>query len=326
MIVEKLTELHLRCVVHRSDICPIGSGVPLITMPKKKDNAKDRTVFDDFHYRTQALLRDKKFAAMISWLKGKFAEFGCPVPSKGFKTMQEYLDWNGRYWKTWSQRRYGPKYQIEVERLTDGTGKFSFEQYQKLLRFEADFLPPVYGDYFDEILDTFGIDKNIKEYQEFLEQHVFFNEQRYLHDLLKIVWQRPDPKTPLRLFIEILPQTKLEDIESQWGSVLKEQKLLPDFRERNSEWQNFERDLSIYQAYVDLKKKLAAQGRKRKSGVRLATSLKSGGSKPIEINRLDYEIFQKIQKKHPALTFDAIRTIISRTKQRLQTVTPKDPS
>ena len=290
----------------------------------KKKIQKERDIFDERHYRAQAMLRSKKFKEMVDWLKGKFAEFDRPIPAEGFKTFEEYFDWNKRWWGKWAELRYGAEYKKIFYEITGGKDVFTHEQMLKIREFEDHFLPPVYGEYFDEILREFKIDPKDKGYQDFLERHIFFNEHDYPHDLLSIVWKRESRTEPPKLYLEILPGTKLEDIERYWGDVINEQKSLPGFKERNRPWENFERDIEIYMLYEDLKDKLLAEGKQRKSSIRLDTALDKG--EPYQISRLDNEIFEKIREKHGDLTFDAIRTAISRAKKHLGVVTDKEES
>jgi hypothetical protein len=290
----------------------------------KKEIQKERDIFDERHYRAQAMLRSKKFKEMIAWLKGKFVEFDRSVPTEGFKTIQEYLDWNKRWWGKWAELRYGTEYKKAFYEITGGNDTFTLEQAARIREFEERFLPPVYGKYFDTILQEFNIDPDDKGYQDFLERHIFFNESDYPHDLLSIVWHRDTLKEPFKLYLEILPTTKLEDVVKYWDDVTNEQKLLPGFKKRNRAWENFERDIEIYMLYKDLKDKLSADGKQRKSSIRLDAAFDKG--KPYQISRLDNEIYEKIREKHGEITFDAIRTAISRAKKHLGVVTDKEES
>jgi hypothetical protein len=243
------------------------------------------------------MLLDPWFIEKIIWLKNRFFEIGQPLPRKPFKKYKDYLAWNNRFWKRYAEMMKSPEYLEERKRITGRKENISLEEYEQLTKFEEEFLPPVYGNVYDEILEHFGIKRDDKGFRDFLEYHIFFGYDEYPTSPFAVTWKRNDKTQQMELFIHLHGHTKKEDIVAHWDWIAKEQKYLPDYMGKNKVWKNFERDLEIYNHYKALKTKST---KRRKVH-----------------NALDAELWLAMTKKWPTLTTNGVRTIVTKTSKRL---------
>lgn len=262
-----------------------------------KGKKSQREVYDKNYYKVQELLANPKFKRQISDLKRKFQKFNCPIPKNGFNSMQEYLDWNkNKFWKSYSDLETSEKYKKEIIKITGGKSSWGSEEMLKIERFREKFLPPVYGQVFEDILEEFGISRKNKGFDDFLERHVFFNKNTYPTSLLTVKWIRNKKTDKMELFIQIYGHTRKEDLMKNWDFIIEDQKLLPDYTGKNKKWFTFNRDNLIYETYLKIK-----EGRSTRSSKKL---------KPI-----DEEIYLQMQDRYPGLTMGTIRSIVSKVKE-----------
>ncbi len=265
--------------------------------------ARPRRIYDRNYYRAQAMLRDPWFIKKVAWLKERFAEVGSPLPRRPFKRYIDYLAWNDRYWKRFAEMETTEKFLEAKQRITGGKEKMSMEEYYALEDFRKEFLPPVYGETYSEILKHFNIDTQDKGFRDFLEFYLFFGQKYYHTSPFSVVWRRNEKTDEMELFLHLHGHTKKEDIVRHWSWVASDQKHLKDFIGKNKAWKTFDRDIEIYGVYKQL----------RESGVK-----RHGGSDPFEgITALDKDIWAQLHKKYPKITTENIRKVVSHTRKRL---------
>lgn len=258
---------------------------------------KLRQVYNQNYYKAKAVLHDPWFQEKISWLKKRFAEVGCPLPKRPFKTYKEYMAWNDLFWQRYSDMEKDPEYLKAKLRITGGKDTISSKEYYELEDLREKFFPPVYGAKYREILEHFDIDPKDRGFHDFLERYIFFGRDYYPTSLFRISWIRNQKLKKMELFIQIEPHTKLTDIQKYWSEIVEEQRRFKSFSGKNKAWEDFERDLEVYNQYKLLKK---ADTRRMNNG-----------------QAIDIKIYSEIHKKYPKLTITNIRTIISRTRKRL---------
>lgn len=258
-----------------------------------------REIYDKNYYIAQTLLQNPKFQKRIQWLKDTFARFGCPIPASGFKTQQEYTEWNEGFWTIFGKLEESQEYKNKIKEITGGKPTYGLKEYNEIENFRAEFLPPLYGQYFQEILEEFGISRKDKGFKDFLEYHVFFNKDIYPTNLFKVRWIR-NPKTEkAELFVQILGHTKKEDIIEHWNWIAQEQKYLSDYQAKNKEWSAFSRDNEVYEVYSRIKSERNTKRAKKTDGQRA----------------VDEEIYVDVAQKYPNLTLSHIRKIIAKVKK-----------
>lgn len=263
-------------------------------MPKKKH----REVYDQNYYKAQEMLHNPWFKRKITWLKSKFKEFNCPVPKDGFKTLNEYMDWNrNKFWRSYIDIENSVEFKKEFNKITGGKSSWGSREQDEIEKLRLNLLPPVYGSVYDEILKRFGVDRKYKGFRDFLERHIFFNKHTYSTPLFSTHWTRNKKTNKMELFIRIFGHTRKEDLMNNWNYILKEQESLPDFQGKNKKWINFKRDNDIFELYLKLKRRREAK--------------RSGKFE----RRIDEEIYIEIKKKHYDLSLGTIRSIIYRVKK-----------
>ncbi len=264
-------------------------------MTNKKSNR--RTIYDQNHYKAQAMLLDPWFIAKINWLKSRFVEIGHPLPKRSFKKYKDYMAWNDGFWKRHTEMMKSAEYLEEKNKITGGKERISGEEYDKLKEFEEQFLPPIYGQVYNEILEHYGIKRDHKGFRDFLEYHIFYGHDEYLTAPFSLTWKRNSKTRKLELFIRLSGHTKKEDIIKHWDWIAQEQKSLPDYVGKNKEWNSFERDMEIYSQYKALKDPAI---KRRNHG-----------------NSLDAKLWADLSKRWPELTMSNIRSIVAKTRKRL---------
>jgi hypothetical protein len=268
-----------------------------VMVTKKKKSSGNRTIYDQNYYKAQAMILDPWFIEKIAWLKNRFVEVGCPLPKRPFKKYKDYLAWNKRFWDRYAQMMKSPEYLQEKNRITGGKENIPLKEYEQLQEFEEQFLPPVYGNIYDKILEHFRINHRDKGFRDFLEYHIFFGYNEYPTSPFSITWRRNDKTRQPELFIRLYGHTKKEDIISHWDQIAQEQKHLSGYMGKNKEWQSFERDIEIYNQYKSLKD----------PKIKRNSSYKA----------IDIRLWATLRKKYPNLTVNSIRSIITKTRKRL---------
>lgn len=260
-------------------------------------------MYDRNYYKAQVMLRDPWFVEKADWLRNRFAKVGCPLPEKPFKKYQEYLDWNTKFWDRYSEMERSPEFLAEKQKITGGKEKIPLEEYRALEEFREQFLPPIYGQTFSEILEHFKIDRNDEGFKSFLELYFFFGQTEYPTRLFNIIWKRNEKTDEFELFIRIYGHTKKEDIMDHWEWIAREQKIMKDFIGKSKAWKAFDRDIEIYNCY----KKLKESGLIRRSNKAAFYG----------ITALDKDTWTVLHKKYHKLTIGDVRRIVSRTAKRL---------
>lgn len=138
-----------------------------------KAKKQRRKIYDQNYYKAKAILRDLWFFNKISWLKKRFEEVGCPIPQNGFKDLKQYDKWRNKYWDTRTRMYQDKEFVVGVNKITNGKQKISSEEYDKLEEFKNDYLPPVYGAIFGDILEHFKIDRDNSKFRDFIERYIF---------------------------------------------------------------------------------------------------------------------------------------------------------
>ncbi|MFH1200980.1 MAG: hypothetical protein V1484_01475 [bacterium] len=266
----------------------------------KKSN-KRRAIYTQDYHKAQVILRDPWFKEKISWLKRRFTEVGCPIPKNGFKKYKSYLKWNNRFWKHYSEMEKSAEYQEKVFEITGGKKLISRQKYDQIEKFKRDFLPPIYGQDFREILEHFNIVPDHRRFKDFLEFHLFLNKKEYPISPFGIKWIRNQKTRQMELMVQIYGHTKKEDFIKHWNWIAKEQKDLPDFIGKSKEWENFERDMEIYDAYKEMKKEVEAVF----------------GKRGFSVYTIDKKVYSKLHSKYSKITTTSIRTIVAKVQKRL---------
>jgi hypothetical protein len=243
------------------------------------------------------MLRDSWFIKKADWFKKRFMEIGCSLPLKPFKTYKAYLAWNKKYWDCYTKMEQSPEFLEAKQRITGNKEVMSPEEFYAFEDFREEFLPPMYGLVFDEILEHFHINPEDKGFHDFLEFHFFFGQEEYYTSPFSIKWIRNSKTNEMEMFLRIYGHTKKEDIMRHWDWVSADQKYIKDFIGKNKVWKTFDRDIEVYGAY----KKLKENDAKRRQS----------------IVALDKDIWATLHQKYTDLTVESIRKIISRTAKRL---------
>lgn len=168
-----------------------------------------RPIYDKNFYLAQAIINSKKFAVQKQILKDKLQKMGKPISDNGF-SVEEYFKWTR-----------------EGNVLT---------HHHSLV---------------DDLIRSFGITNIDEELHNSIFVNIFFN--------IKKAPQKPTHGTGIELEPEkgrgilkliIFPWTIGKDVEEDVKKLVKEIKeLLKSTYKKNKEWENFDRDIKIYEIY-----------------------------------------------------------------------------
>lgn len=173
-----------------------------------------RLIYDKNFYLAQAIINSKKFAVQKQIMKDKLQKMGKPIPDNGF-SVNEYFKWTK-----------------EGNVLT---------HHHALI---------------DDLIHSFGLTFINKEVHDSIFYAIFFNKEG--------APQKPTHGTGIELQPEknrgilkliIFPWTIDKDVEKDTKRLVKQiKKLLKSTYKKNKEWENFDRDLKIYEIFQKLKK------------------------------------------------------------------------
>lgn len=263
-----------------------------------------RTVYNQGYYKAQAMLRDDWFKEKMKWLRKRFAEVGCPVPTEGYTTNEEYRAWQGGYLKRYSEMNQDEYYKAKSLEITGGKQFISREELDQLEDLQYQYLPPMYGGIFSEILKHFDIDPKDQQFKYFLEFYMFRGRTELPSSNFSVRLSRHPKTNELELLVKIHGFTKKEDIMNNWDFIIEDQKYLSDYQGKSKEWVEFERDLEIYKLWKVIKRE-----KSNRQGLWQA---------------VDMDIYAQLHQKYPEITVTSIRRIILKTAKRLgESVTVK---
>lgn len=169
-----------------------------------------RIIFDKDFYLVQAILKSKKFIIQRQILKDKLKAIGKPIPDNGFKTPVEYFKWT--------------------------------KQGNVLTHFHS---------LIDDLIRSFGIKNIKKEIHDAIFYSIFFNlDHAPLRPTHGAGIKLEPGKNRGILKLIIYPWTIDKDVEEDVKKSIKQIKaLLKSSYKKNKEWENFNRDYSIYELY-----------------------------------------------------------------------------
>ena len=258
---------------------------------------KQRTVYNQPYYQVQAMIRDEWFIERINWLRKRFEEVGCPVPIEGFATNDEYEAWRETYWNRYSEMNQGEEYKAKQLAISGGKEKLTYDEFMALEDLRDGYLPPMYGGVFREILEHYKLDHKDQQFKYFLEFYVFRGRRELPQSNFSVRLARHHKTNELELLIKLKGFTKKEDIMASWDFIAQDQKYLPDYQGKSKPWVEFERDLEIYRLYQKI--------RREKLG------------RQITWQSVDMDIYAQLHAQYPEITTTSIRTIVTRTAERL---------
>ncbi|OGG49290.1 hypothetical protein A2704_01160 [Candidatus Kaiserbacteria bacterium RIFCSPHIGHO2_01_FULL_54_36b] len=264
-----------------------------MSKPQRKPR---RTVYDQNYYKAQAMLRNPWFIDKIAWLKNRFKEVGCPLPNKGFKKYAQYEAWRDKFWDTHSAMGQSAEYKARVREITGGKDRISLEEYNAVEAFKESYLPPVYGAVFGDIIEHFKINRDDRQFRQFVELYIFLGKTEHPTSLFSVRWIRNRKTDQMELFIQLFGHTKKEDIVNNWDFITRDQHHLPGYLGKSKEWKEFERDLEVYEAYKKLRKNVLRRPDREAA---------------------DYKVISELGRKYPKLTTGQIRGIVTKTAKRL---------
>ena len=257
-----------------------------------------RNIYSDKYYEAKQLLLNSIFQNEVEQLIKRFENFDCPIPKDGFKKYSQYEEWLKGYYAAYSRLISSQKYKDQIEKITGGKGFISSEEYQRKEDLDYNFLPIPYGEYIMDIMDKCGVDRKDTVLYDFIDHYIFFKQENLATPLFNVVWKRNEETDRMELFIQLLGNTRKEDFINNWDQILVDQKLLPDYKERNKPWSTFERDFEIHEKYLELKNGLAGK----------RASIKNG-----EL-AIDDRLYSEFLHKYPELTLSIVRDAIKKIK------------
>lgn len=261
---------------------------------KTTKTTRSRKIYDENYYKAQTMINDIWFIKKTAWLKKRFADFGCRVPPQGFRTHRQYQAWHKKYWGIHSEVSGSKEFLDRKKAIYGGRETISNEEHITIEKLEADFLPPMFGAVFGDILEHYGINRDDCKFREFLELYIFRGKTEYSTPLLTVRWIRNKKTDQMELFIQILGHTKKEDVEKNWDFIVRDQKQLSGYVGKNKKWESFDRDIEIYTLYKKLRTK-----------------------KRDDICPADREVYIELHKKYKSLTLMQVRSVVTKTAKRL---------
>ena len=259
-------------------------------------------VYTDDYYRMEKLISSARFQNRVIWLTEKYTDHGCPIPKHGFRKYEGYMKWLNDFWGTWSKINYSEDMKAAKKKIADSDSLSGEEKFVEIDKLETEKLPPVPGQFIEDILLESKIDPRNEKYKNFLERYIFFGQKHLSETYSSIRWTKNERTKEPELFVRIFPYTKLEHIAKFWDQVMEEQKSFPDYVGKSKKWTTFERDLSIYNTWQEAKTEIEHRPLKKRWF--------EAGRPP-----LDEFVWAKVSKEFPKITIQQIRKAVSRVAE-----------
>ena len=270
----------------------------MLLLPLMSDH-NYREIYNSDYYKAQELLLNPAFKQRIHSLKRKFEEFNTPIPEEGFGSHEEHMAWLGNFWNAFSEIERSEEYKNGIKKITGGKKTYGIREMHEIEKFRDTFLPPLYGEAIDEILEDFGMDKKNEGFRTFVENQIFFKDKPFPKTIISTHWFPDESTGEMELFVRICGHTRKEDIANNWEFIAEDQKRLPDYIGKNKKRATFDRDNGIYELYLKIKAE--------RSAIR---SKKNASEQPI-----DSEIYGVLRRNFTELSLSSIRSIISKVRK-----------
>lgn len=200
-----------------------------------KTRNKIQPVYTADYYRIEKLVKNPRFQERFQQQRALYKQLGCPIPAQGFRTYQHYVKWLNKFWAAHAK-------------ITNGEPP----------------LPP--GNFFEEALEEFGLDPRNEKYKNFLEAYMFLGKKHLSEPFFRIVYKRNEKTDDWELFIQLYPYTKREHVDAFWNKIAEDQKRLAGWRGKNKKWEQFDRDLHIFNVYQEIKSTVPGKRAAKASG------------------------------------------------------------
>jgi hypothetical protein len=212
------------------------------------------------------------------------------------------MKWLNRFWRKWSKINYSEDTKAAKESITEDSRLTGQEKFNKIDELESERLPPVPGQFIEDLLREGGCNPRNDKYKDFLERYIFFGQKHLSEVYSSIHWKKHHLTGKPELFIQVFPYTKLEHIAKFWDQVTEEQKAFSDYVGKSKKWTTFERDLFIYNTWQEAKVALEKRPMKKRW---------FEGERPP----LDEFVCAKISKEYPNITLQQIRKAVCRVAE-----------
>lgn len=259
----------------------------------KPAKEKPRIIYDENYYKIQAALENPNFGKRIKALKDKFTKFGCHIPPNGLRGYNDYMALHKNLHKQYIKGKNSKEYKSAVLKITGGKELLTMEQIREIYDLDKILAPIAYGNDLDDILDEFGLDKNNKEVEDWIEFLFLFNEKDYLKTPISIKFIPAEKNKEPELWVRYRGYTKPSDVKRK--DIIDYQKLLPDYRGKNkiSDLDKIRRNNLVIKEYKYLQKHNPYGREKREKGQAIADI-----------------IVKKYKKKYPELNRSLVEQIV----------------
>ena len=273
---------------------------------------KVRTIYDSDHYKMQLLTQSEIFIHKISKLKNSFKKVHCPIPKKGFSTYKDYLNWKDEYLLKINEIENSKELKEKINKITKNNEKIGPDEYYQIESLKEKTLPPIIEKYIGDILEANGIlrkDKNYEKCQLFLMMHIFLGQENFSNPVLVFKQMRNRGTDQMELFVQILPNTRKEDVINAWPLIRRNQKMMPGHKDKIKEYKKFKRDLDIYNIYKKFQRESKAKPEKKSMA---------------HDNRIDNKTYKQIKDKYGEMSWESIRKVVSNMEKFTKKVKVKE--
>lgn len=231
-------------------------------MPKKP---QPDPIYTDDYYRLEKLVNDSRFQKRIQQQRALYKQLGCPIPARGFRKYQRYIAWLNKFWAAHAKIEYG-ELARERQLIQNNPSLSEREKFQQAAEAEERLLPLPPGNFFEELLQEFALDPRNEKYKDFLEGYTFLGKKHLSEPFFRISYKRNEKTDEWELFIQLYPYTKQEHINAFWGEIAQDQQRLKGWRGKNKKWEQFDRDLHIFNVYQEIKSTMPGKRVTKASG------------------------------------------------------------
>lgn len=212
---------------------------------------KIKPIYSKDYYRMEKLIKNPAFQKRVRQYRANCEQIGCPVPRKGFSKYQLYLNWLQLFWKAHASIEQG-ELTKERERILSNSTLSGREKFNQSVAAADRLLPVPPGNFFEELLEQFGLDSKNEKYKDFLEEYIFLGKQHLSEPLFRRVFKRNEKTDEWEYFVQRYPYTRQEHIDAFQAEIAADQRALPGWRGKNKRWENFERDLEIFTIHQEV--------------------------------------------------------------------------
>ncbi|MFH1712447.1 MAG: hypothetical protein ABH846_04415 [Patescibacteria group bacterium] len=213
-------------------------------------------IYSPEHYQMKRLVRSKRFQSQLRKLHQSWKSHGVTVPTNGFKRAKDYYSWVAKLRSACNKAMDSQEVADAIMKVNNNPSLSPTEKVWRRFEVQKSCTPPTPHGAVDKLLKACSLNPKNEQYRRFITKYIFFGQREFSKPFFTVHGKRNKETDEWGIFLKLEGHTKPGHIVKFWSQVDAYLKLLPDYVGKNKPWEEFERDLEIFETYQGLKSSL----------------------------------------------------------------------